>query len=80
MPDGEEKSTVCITYTECRRKELLRAGLAVIFGVQYLHQYLYGRTFIMDHKALISLFHEMKVVIPERRPCPVLEQLHHSQE
>lgn len=84
MPDGEEKPTVSVSRTlsvgEKNYSELDKEGLAVIFGVQYLHQY--GRTFmiIIDHKALIRLFHEMKVVIPERHPCPMLEQLHHSWE
>lgn len=86
MPDGEEKPTVSVSRTlsvgEKNYSEPDKEGLAVIFGVQYLHQYLYGRMFmiIMDHKALIRLFHEMKVVIPERRSCPMLEQLHHSRE
>lgn len=86
MPDGEEKPTVSVSRTlsvgEKNYSEPDKEGLAVIFGVQYLHQYLYGRTFmiIMDHKALIRLFHEMKVVIPERRSCPMQEQLHHSRE
>ncbi|KAL3995729.1 protein phosphatase 1 regulatory subunit 15B [Sarotherodon galilaeus] len=68
MPDGQEKpigfASRTLNAAEKNYSQLDKEGLAVIFGVQYFHKYLYGRKFmiITDHKPLISLFHEMKAV------------------
>ena len=39
-----------------------RESLAIVFGVQHFHNYLYGRFFTLttDHKLIVSLFHEQK--------------------
>ena len=41
-----------------------KEGLAVMFGIQRFHKYIYGRKFtiVTDHKPLLSLFNEMKAV------------------
>ncbi|XP_025999364.1 uncharacterized protein K02A2.6-like [Astatotilapia calliptera] len=68
MPDGQEKpigfASRTLNAAEKNYSQLDKEGLAVIFGVQYFHKYLYGRKFmiITDHKPLISLFHELKAV------------------
>lgn len=53
-----------LTSSEKRYSQLDKEGLAVIFGIQRFHKYLYGRKFTIttDHKPLITLFHEMKPV------------------
>ncbi|XP_023809022.1 uncharacterized protein K02A2.6-like [Oryzias latipes] len=68
MPDGQEKPIGFASRTlgaaERNYSQLDKEGLAVIFGVQYFHKYLYGRKSIIctDHKPLVSLLNEMKAV------------------
>lgn len=68
MPDGAERPLGFMSRTlssaEKRYSQLDKEGLAVIFGIQRFHKYLYGRKFTIttDHKPLITLFHEMKPV------------------
>nr|XP_043895059.1 uncharacterized protein K02A2.6-like [Solea senegalensis] len=68
MTDGDEKpigfASRTLTAAEKNYSQIDKEGLAVIFGVQYFHKYLYGRKFVIctDHKPLISLFNEMKAV------------------
>ena len=68
MADGDEKligfASRTLTAAEKNYSQLDKEGLAVIFGVQYFHKYLYGRKFVIctDHKPLISLLNEMKAV------------------
>ncbi|XP_039543047.1 uncharacterized protein K02A2.6-like [Pimephales promelas] len=53
-----------LTSAEKRYSQLDKEGLAVIFGIQRFHKYLYGRAFTIctDHKPLIHLFNETKAV------------------
>lgn len=55
--------------TECNYSQLDKEGLAVMFGIQCFHKYLYGRRFVIctDHKPLLSLFNKMKAV-PQMAP------------
>ncbi|XP_055721195.1 uncharacterized protein K02A2.6-like [Salvelinus fontinalis] len=68
MENGAEKPIGFMSRTlspaEKKYSQLDKEGLAVIFGIQRFHKYLYGRTFtiVTDHKPLISLFHEQKPV------------------
>ncbi len=68
MVDGKERpiSFMSITLTPAERNysHLDKEGLAVIFGIQYFHKYLFGRKFTIciDHKPLLSLFSERKAV------------------
>ncbi|KAL6461145.1 hypothetical protein MHYP_G00311110 [Metynnis hypsauchen] len=68
MPNGEERPisfmSRTLTPSERNYSQLDKEGLAVMFGVQRFHKYLYGRKFIIctDHKPLLSLFNEMKAV------------------
>lgn len=53
-----------LTSAESNYSQLYKEGLAVMFGIQRFHKYLYGRKFVIctDHKPLQSLFNEMKAV------------------
>lgn len=68
MLDGTERPlgfvSRTLTSSEKRYSQLDKEGLAVIFGIQRFHKYLYGRKFTIttDHKPLITLFNEMKPV------------------
>nr|XP_033495922.1 uncharacterized protein K02A2.6-like [Epinephelus lanceolatus] len=68
MSDGAEKpigfASRTLSAAEKNYSQLDKEGLAVIFGVQYFHKYLYGRKFVIytDHKPLLGLFHEVKAV------------------
>ena len=70
LPNGEEKP---ITYTsrtlskaEQNYSQLEKEGLALVFGIQKFHLYLYGRRFTLytDHKPLQSLFNPRKSTPP----------------
>lgn len=68
MSDGEEKpigfASRTLSAAEKYYSQLDKEVLAVIFGVQYFHKYLYGRKCVIrtGHEPLISSFHEMKAV------------------
>ncbi|XP_055017905.1 LOW QUALITY PROTEIN: uncharacterized protein K02A2.6-like [Boleophthalmus pectinirostris] len=68
MPDGQERPigfmSRTLTAAEANYSQLDKEGLAVMFGIQRFHKYLYERRFIIctDHKPLLSLFSEMKAV------------------
>lgn len=68
MPNGQERPisfmSRTLTSAEANYSQLDKEGLAVIFGIQRFHKYLYGRRFVIctDHKPLLSLFNEMKAV------------------
>lgn len=53
-----------LTPAEKRYSQLDKEGLAVIFGIQRFHKYLYGRAFksCTDHKPMINLLNETKAV------------------
>ncbi|KAL0202697.1 hypothetical protein M9458_000715, partial [Cirrhinus mrigala] len=53
-----------LTTAEKRYSQLDKEGLAVIFGIQRFHKYLYGRPFTIctDHEPLINLFNETKAI------------------
>ncbi|XP_056098696.1 uncharacterized protein K02A2.6-like [Rhinichthys klamathensis goyatoka] len=68
MPNGQERPisflSRTLTSAELNYSQLDKEGLAVIFGIQRFHKYLYGRRFVIctDHKPLLALFNEMKAV------------------
>ncbi|XP_060742372.1 uncharacterized protein K02A2.6-like [Tachysurus vachellii] len=68
MPDGRERPIGFMSRTlnqaERNYSQLDKEGLAIMFGLQRFHKYLYGRKFtiVTDHKPLLSLFNELKSV------------------
>ncbi|XP_039511288.1 uncharacterized protein K02A2.6-like [Pimephales promelas] len=68
MPNGQERPisfmSRTLTSAELNYSQLDKEGLAVMFGIQRFHKYLYGRRFVIctDHKPLLALFNEMKAV------------------
>nr|XP_023659478.1 uncharacterized protein K02A2.6-like [Paramormyrops kingsleyae] len=68
MEDGSERPlgfmSRTLSPTEKRYSQLDKEGLAVFFGIQKFHKYLYGRAFTIytDHKPLTSLFNEKKPI------------------
>ena len=70
LPDGTEKPVAFISRSlgpaEKKYSQLDKEGLAIIFGVRRLHQYLVGRhfTILSDHKPLQHLFKENTSVPP----------------
>uniref|UniRef100_A0AAV2MCZ8 ribonuclease H n=1 Tax=Knipowitschia caucasica TaxID=637954 RepID=A0AAV2MCZ8_KNICA len=68
MSDGQERPigfmSRTLTPAKSNYSQLDKEGLAVTFGIQRFHKYLYGRRFVIstDHKPLLSLFNELKAV------------------
>ena len=68
MEDGSEKpiafASRSLAPAERRYAQLDKEGLAIVFGVQKFHHYLFGRTFeiLSDHKPLQHLFSESRPV------------------
>uniref|UniRef100_A0AAV2K5K2 Gypsy retrotransposon integrase-like protein 1 n=1 Tax=Knipowitschia caucasica TaxID=637954 RepID=A0AAV2K5K2_KNICA len=68
MSDGQERPigfmSRTLTPAKSNYSQLDKEGLAVMFGIQRFHKYLYGRRFVIstDHKPLLSLFNELKAV------------------
>lgn len=66
LPDGKDKpiafTSRTLTKSEQGYSQINKEALALIYGVKYFHQILYGRKFILrtDHKPLISIFGEGK--------------------
>ncbi|XP_055701767.1 uncharacterized protein K02A2.6-like [Phlebotomus papatasi] len=65
-PDGSVKAfhhaSRTLTDTEKRYSQIEKEGLALIFAVTKLHQYIFGRKFILhtDHKPLLAIFGSKK--------------------
>jgi len=74
--NGNEKPVIyasrALSDAERKYSQIDREGLAVIFGVKKFHKYVFGRYFklITDHKPLLGLFGEDKV-IPEHASARV---------
>lgn len=70
MENGEERPVAyasrTLTPAEKNYAQLEREGLAIVFGVKRFHNYLYGRSFVIesDHQPLSYLFQESRVVPP----------------
>lgn len=66
LPGGEEKPVAfasrALTKAESNYSQLDREALALVFGVKSFHQFVYGRSFILetDHKPLTSIFGSKK--------------------
>ncbi|XP_060855198.1 uncharacterized protein K02A2.6-like [Metopolophium dirhodum] len=66
LPDGKDKpiafTSRTLTKSEQGYSQIDKEALALVYGVKYFHQFLYGRKFILrtDHKLLISIFGEGK--------------------
>ena len=66
MDNGEERpiaySSRTLNAAEKRYSQLEKEGLAIVSGVKFFHNYIYGRHFTIqsDHKPLSFLFHENK--------------------
>ena len=64
--DGAERpianASKTLTDTQRRYSQIQKEALAVIYGLQKFHQFIYGRNFILvtDHKPLVSLFSPTK--------------------
>ena len=66
MEDGSERpiryASRTLTAAERNYTQVDKEALAIVYGVKYFHQYLYGRRFLIcsDHKPLIYLFAEQR--------------------
>ena len=64
--DGSERPVAftsrTLTASERNYAQLEKESLALVYGVQHFHQYLYGRTFtlVTDHKPLTSILNPKK--------------------
>ncbi|KAM7302024.1 uncharacterized protein ISCGN_017541 [Ixodes scapularis] len=67
----------CVTVREQRYSQLDKEGLALVFGVQRFHQYLWGRQFeaVTDHKPLLGLLGPDKAVPVQASPHVVRRAL-----
>uniref|UniRef100_A0A914X065 RNA-directed DNA polymerase n=1 Tax=Plectus sambesii TaxID=2011161 RepID=A0A914X065_9BILA len=66
LPDGRKlpiaHTSKTLTPTEGRYPQIKKEALALVFGMQKFHQYLWGRHFIlqMDHKPLVTIYGSKK--------------------
>ena len=70
FPDGTERPVAytsrTLTATERNYAQLEKEALALIYGVQKFHQYLYGRQFVLvtDHKPLTTILGHKRGIPP----------------
>ena len=70
FPDGTERPVAFfsrkLTSTERNYSQLEKEALALVYGVQKFHQYLYGRQFVLvtDHKPLTTILGHKRGIPP----------------
>ena len=70
FPDGSERpltyASQTLTSTERNYSQLEKEALALVYAVQKLHQYLYGRQFVLvtDHKPLTTILGNKRGIPP----------------
>ena len=64
MPDGSERpirfASRSLSPAQWNYSQLEREALALVFGVQHFHSYVFGHHFkqVTDHQPLLALLHE----------------------
>ena len=69
LPSGEEKPIAygprTLSKMEQNYAQVEKEALAIIFGIQKFHQYIYGRKFLVtDHKPLTTILSQSKGGLP----------------
>ena len=75
MPDGSERpigyASRSLMSSQRNYSQLEREALALVFGVQHFHSYLFGHHFelVTDHQPLLALLHEHRPTSSQASTC-----------